>query len=88
MDDAGELHGRSGVHSGEERTDASTAELLERIRRGDSSAFEEVAREHAPRLFRLALKLCGRREDAEDLVQETLVRSLPALRRFEGRARL
>jgi len=88
MDGPGELRGRSGVHSDEERTDASTADLLERIRRGDASAFEEVAREHAPRLFRLALKLCGRREDAEDLVQETLVRSLPALKRFEGRARL
>jgi RNA polymerase sigma-70 factor (ECF subfamily) len=32
--------------------------------------------------------LVGRAEDAEDLVQETLVRALPALRRFEGRARL
>lgn len=88
MDDAGELRARSGVHPDGERTDASTADLLERIRKGDPGAFEEVAREHAPRLFRLALKLCGRREDAEDLVQETLVRSLPALRRFEGRARL
>jgi RNA polymerase sigma-70 factor (ECF subfamily) len=88
MDGAGELRGDSGVHSEGERTDASTAALLERIRRGDSGAFEEIAREHAPRLFRLALKLCGRREDAEDLVQETLVRSLPALRKFEGRARL
>ncbi len=78
MDGAGELRQRSGVHSDEERTDDSTARLLERIRQGDAGAFERVAREQAPRLFRLALKLCGRREDAEDLVQETLVRALPA----------
>lgn len=88
MDGAGELNEPTGVHSHGERTDDPTAELLERIRRGDAGAFEQVAREQAPRLFRLAFKLCGRREDAEDLVQETLVRSLPALRRFEGRARL
>ena len=88
MDGAGELRERSGVRSDGERTDDSTARLLERIREGDAGAFEQVAREQAPRLFRLALKLCGRREDAEDLVQETLVRALPALRRFEGRARL
>jgi RNA polymerase sigma-70 factor (ECF subfamily) len=88
MNGAGELNKRSGVRSDGERTDDETAELLQRIRRGDAGAFEQVAREQAPRLFRLALKLCGRREDAEDLVQETLVRSLPALRRFEGRARL
>jgi len=47
-----------------------------------------MAREQTPRMFRLAMRLCGRREDAEDLVQETLVRALPALARFEGRARL
>lgn len=88
MDGTGELRGRSGVRSDEERNEESTGELLERIRRGDSSAFEQVARDHAPRLFRLSLKLCGRREDAEDLVQETLVRCLPKLRRFEGRAQV
>lgn len=65
-----------------------TAQLLEGIRRGDAAAFDRLAREHAPRMFRLALHLTGRHEDAEDLVQETLVRALPALRRFEGRARL
>ena len=64
------------------------AELLAGIRRGDAAAFECVAREQAPVLFRLALRLTNRREDAEDLVQETLVRALPALRRFEGRAKL
>ncbi len=67
---------------------ADPAELLAALRRGDADAFEQVAREHAPRLFRLALRLTGRREEAEDLVQEVLVRALPKLRRFEGRARL
>ncbi len=65
-----------------------TEDLLRRIRRGDADAFERLARDCSPRLYRLGLKLTGRVEDAEDLVQETLVRSLPALRRFEGRARL
>jgi RNA polymerase sigma-70 factor (ECF subfamily) len=37
-------------------------------------------------LFRLALRLTGSRDIAEDLVQDTLVRALPALRGFEGRA--
>ena len=89
MDGKMEPRGENGVYTvtggnGERET----AELLEGIRRGDSGAFEAVARMHAPRLFRLAIRLTGRREDAEDLVQETLVRSLPALRKFEGRARL
>jgi RNA polymerase sigma-70 factor (ECF subfamily) len=78
-----------GVYtSGRKGGDRESAELLEAIRRGDGDAFDTVARTHAPRLFRFAMRLTGRREDAEDLVQETLVRALPALRRFEGRARL
>ncbi|HKQ61512.1 MAG TPA: sigma-70 family RNA polymerase sigma factor [Candidatus Polarisedimenticolaceae bacterium] len=73
---------RAGVH------DSDEAELLERIRAGDAAAFDRVARQHAPRLLRLALRLTGRREEAEDLVQDTLVRALPALRGFQGQARL
>ncbi len=86
MDRTSEPEARSGV-----RIDASErqpAELLAAIRRGDSDAFETLARENAPALFRTALRLTGRREEAEDLVQEVLVRALPALRRFEGRAKL
>lgn len=89
MDGTPEPDGVGGVCSDEaEERERRAAELIRRIRRGDPDAFEEMAREETPRLFRLALRLCGRREDAEDLVQETLVRALPALARFEGRARL
>ena len=89
MDGHPEPQRPGGVHSdGTAESGPDTAELIEGIRRGDADAFERVAREHAPRLFRLAIRLTGNRADAEDLVQETLVRSLPALRSFEGRARL
>lgn len=89
MDETGEPTGVAGVHSIEARqVEGDPEALLEGVRRGDADAFERLARECSPRLFRLALQLTGRPEDAEDLVQETLVRALPALRRFEGRARL
>lgn len=71
-----------------EPTRLDSAELLGALRRGSVEAFDELAREHSPRLFRLALHLSGRSEEAEDLVQETLVRAIPALRGFEGRAQL
>jgi len=75
-----ELSDRSGVQQDQE--------LIERIRNGDADAFEQLARREAPKLMRLALKLCQRREDAEDLVQETLLKSMTTLRRFDGRAQL
>jgi len=88
MSRAWEPTDRGGVHSGEKRARPDAADLIDRIRRGDGEAFEQLARDVGPRLYRLAMQLTRRREDAEDLVQETLVRALPALARFEGRARL
>lgn len=41
--------------------------------RGSAPDFEPWAREHAPRLLRLATLLAGRREVAEDLTQEALL---------------
>jgi RNA polymerase sigma-70 factor (ECF subfamily) len=84
IDKTREPGGPGGVRTGGEET----PELLAAIRRGDAVAFDQVAREHAPRLFRMALRLTGRREEAEDLVQETLLKTLPALRGFEARSRL
>ena len=89
MDEISEPGRSDGVRSSESAEPGSDRpELLDAIRRGDADAFETVARAHAPRLFRLAFRLCGHREDAEDLVQETLVRALPKLKGFEGRARI
>ena len=76
----------SGVHSPGGDRPAPEADLVDRIRRGDADAYEQLAREVAPKLYRLAVHLTGRRDEAEDLVQETLVRALPALRRFEAAA--
>jgi RNA polymerase sigma-70 factor (ECF subfamily) len=84
MDGSGEPRRDSGV-----AFDAADVEpWIRDLRSGDPAAFDRVAQELAPRLYRLALRLTGRREDAEDLVQETFVRCLPALRNFEGRSRV
>ena len=40
--------------------------------------------DHVDRLYRAAWALCGSREDADDLVQETFVRVLARPRRIEG----
>ena len=59
-----------------------TAALLERAVAGDAEAFGRLAEEHRPSLFRLCFKMTGSREDAEDLVQETLLHALRAIGRF------
>jgi len=43
-------------------------------RRSDEAEFEEFARARTPQLYRAAWLLCGDRQQAEDLVQETLAK--------------
>ena len=50
---------------------SSAVQLLERFRRGDASAFDEIVAHLHPMVFRVAIRLLGNREDAEDVVQET-----------------
>jgi len=44
--------------------------------------WDEVVREHADRVYRLAYRLSGNRADAEDLTQETFVRVFRSLAQY------
>jgi len=44
--------------------------------------WDEVVREHADRVYRLAFRLSGNRADAEDLTQETFVRVFRSLAEY------
>lgn len=67
----------------------SSAELLARIRTGDSGALDQLLRRHLPALRRWAAGRLPRwardHVETEDLVQDTIVRSLPRLTEFEYR---
>jgi RNA polymerase sigma-70 factor (ECF subfamily) len=67
---------------------ATDRDLLERLARGDESAFAELVRAYHPSLVRLAGTFVGRRDLAEDVAQETWVAALRGLDRFEGRSSL
>jgi RNA polymerase sigma-70 factor (ECF subfamily) len=47
---------------------------MDRYAEGDDAAFDELARGLAPRLRTFLLRLCGSRELADDLTQETFLR--------------
>lgn len=49
-------------------------QLAERIRLGDEAAFSEFATIFGRRLLHYSLLLCRQREDAEEVVQETLLK--------------
>src|SRR5262249_62255410 len=49
-------------------------ELMQRYARGDDGLFDEIYRLMAPRLYRLCLRLSAGRSEADDLLQETMLR--------------
>jgi RNA polymerase sigma-70 factor, ECF subfamily len=61
--------------------------LVRRAQRGDRFAFETLVERHQSRLFTLAARVLGSRQDAEDAVQDALVRAWLALPRFRRDAR-
>jgi len=63
-------------------------ELLEGLRQGKASAFEELVRCHGRQIYRVAFRFFQNRVDAEEIVQEVFVRAHRELSRFRGGARL
>jgi RNA polymerase sigma-70 factor, ECF subfamily len=61
--------------------------LVRRAQRGERFAFDKLVERHEQRLYTLAARVLGSREDAADAVQEALVRAWLALPKFRRDAR-
>lgn len=57
-----------------------------RARSGDGDAFRVLVERHSRSVFRLAYRMTGNEQDAEDVVQETFLRAYRNLARFDERA--
>jgi len=64
------------------------ASLVQRLRRGDPRAFEDLVIAHQHRVFGVALRMLGNRAEAEDLAQEVFLRVHRAIGEFRGEAKL
>lgn len=62
------------------------APLVARSRQGDPDAFGELVARHQARVFRLAGRLFRRREEVEDVAQETFLRAWTRLASYRGEA--
>ena len=65
-------------------TDA--AAVLARAREGDCDAFRALVERHSHGAFRVAFRLTGNEQDAEDVVQESFLKAYRQLGRFESRS--
>ena len=60
------------------------AELLEAVRSGSRQALEALLERHQARLYGFTRRLCRHREDAEDVLQESLLAAARGLGAFRG----
>ncbi|HEX8695282.1 MAG TPA: sigma-70 family RNA polymerase sigma factor [Longimicrobium sp.] len=58
--------------------------LVERVRRGDTAAFDTLVTRYMRRAFAVAYRLMGQKEDAEDLVQDAFLAALQRIDTFEA----
>jgi RNA polymerase sigma-70 factor (ECF subfamily) len=67
---------------------ASEDQFLERLRRGEAAAFEQLVAENSNDVYALLFRLTSDPEEARDLTQETFLRTYQNIDRFRGDASL
>lgn len=65
----------------------SEADLIARVRAGNPEAFYELVRPHERSLFMAAFSILGNEADAEEVVQESILKAFKAIGRFRGESK-
>jgi len=58
--------------------------LIQRCKKGDEMAFEEVYKHYAKRVFNLALRMIGNSTEAEDALQETFLKAFKKIDTYKN----
>lgn len=61
---------------------------IDALRSGDREAFAAMVDEYSPKLYRLALRMLGDPQEAEDVLQDSLLKAYHAIDKFEGRSKV
>jgi RNA polymerase sigma-70 factor, ECF subfamily len=64
----------------------SDSVAIARVKAGDGDAYRALVDRHSRSVFRLAFRMTGNEQDAEDVVQETFLRAYKQLHRYESRS--
>src|ERR1700745_1217007 len=68
------------------RMDGGDAAIVAQALADDRDAFRVLVERHSRTLFRLAYRMTGNEQDAEEIVQDAFLRAYRRLDRFESRA--
>jgi RNA polymerase sigma-70 factor (ECF subfamily) len=73
----------TSVTAGPRRPDPEAA-LVEKLRRGDSDAPDQLVATFGDRVYRLAIRITGNEQDAEEVVQDALWTAARKIHTFKG----
>jgi len=68
--------------------EVTDAAVVAQVLAGDTDAFRVLVERHSRSIYRVAYRMTGNVQDAEEIVQETFLRAFKSLDRFELRANL
>ncbi|MBZ5534562.1 MAG: sigma-70 family RNA polymerase sigma factor [Acidobacteriia bacterium] len=68
------------------RTAIDEKQLVKDAKAGKYEAFEALVHRYERKIYNVAYRLSGNRDDAEDVLQETFLKAFENLRRFRGEA--
>lgn len=68
-------------------SDDPDADVVAKVKAGDTDAFEELVRRHGRRVYRSLIGILGNAPEAEDALQDCFLKAFQNLSSFEGRAR-
>ena len=63
---------------------AEIEKAVELLRDGDDASVEQALALLQNTVFSFSMRVCGHREDAEDTMQEVLLKSVPQLSKFDS----
>ena len=69
-------------------TEVSQEFSLQALKDGDRAEFARLVDAYSIQIYRLAMKMLGSEQDAEDVLQNTFMKALQAIDGFEGRSSL
>jgi len=69
-------------------TDTIQEISLEALQAGDMAEFARLVDAYSTQIYRLALKMLSDEQDAEDVLQNTFMKALQSIEKFEGRSSL
>lgn len=62
------------------------SELISRAKSGDQYAFSQLVNKYSEKIYNLSLRILRKKEDAEDILQETFLTVLQKINTFDGRS--